>query len=278
MLGKLIKYECRDTAKLILVTYAALAIATVMGGLSFHQLNSRALWATSKLAETVFIILFAIYLIAIVGIFIGVFIYLCSRYYKTMYSAQGYLIHTLPVNPVSVLTAKLLTAFLWMFFTTVLAVLSFFIMLGIGTGENILSEILNYNYFNNLFSTNAFRLLGMTPAFFISYLFLSLFCSILYYILFVYASMAVGQLFQTGRTGFSILAGFCFYLLKQLCGTIALTVTNYTGIFSVLSASSEEMGSALRSIMLAGLFITVFLIALFYLVCVYVNKKRLNLE
>ncbi len=277
MLGKLLKYEFRDTSKLMLVTYVALIIATLMGSLSFYQLTTNDLWATSKIAETVYVILFAIYIFALIGIYIGDFIFLCHRYYKTMYSTEGYLTHTLPVSPISVLSAKMLTAFVWMILSSILTVVSVFVMISIGTGENLLHVLWNLDWHS---ITKDFEEIGMSMGFFVSIALLELLVGILYYILFVYASMAIGQLFNTSKIGYSILAGFCIYLLQQLSGTITLAITGYNGLFRAATQNGDVsgFGHTLHSVMIISLLFTIMISALLYVVCVYINKKKLNLE
>ncbi len=275
MLGKLMKYEFRDTSKLMFTTYGALALATFMGTLGFYQLNWQGVENSSGIATAIWLILLVIYIFAIIGIYIGDFIYLCHRYYKTMYSAQGYLTNTLPVSPASVLNAKMLTAYIWILLSTVLSVLSVFIMLSVGTGQNLFLWMFRLDW--DEMWKSFYEATGMTPAFYIIAIGITLLVGLLYYILFVYASMAIGQLFNGSRTGYSILAGFCIYILQQLAGTAVMAGIGYSN-FHLLSSNSSAVVKMMRNTIFSGICLSVITTVLLYLVCLYINKKKLNLE
>ncbi len=273
MLGKLIKWEFKSTAKLMFITYGALAIATVMGAVSLYQLND-ANSQTSTMHFVLWTVLLGIYFFAIIGIYTGDFIYLCSHYYKTTYSAQGYLTHTLPVSPYSVFGAKVLSALLWMLISSLLFILSGLIVLQIASEGMLwrqITEIMNWKEIGKEF----YELTGISVSVFILLLLFNFLLALLTYLLFVYASMAIGQLFNTSRTGFSILAGFCLYLLGQALSLIFLSVSGYSRLFSALPLS---LARTTRFIFLWGTLLNVITAVFLYIICIYINKKRLNLE
>ena len=133
MLGKLFKYEFRHTAKTMFLTYAALGLFTLMASAALYRMN-RGLDSDKTFFTVLSTTMLILYIIAIIAIYCVDFIYLIYQYYKTMYSAQGYLTHTLPVSPTAVFSVKILAMFVWMFFSSMLSVLSVLILLQIGSG------------------------------------------------------------------------------------------------------------------------------------------------
>lgn len=86
--------------------------------------------------------------------------------------------------------------------------------------------------------------------------------------------MAIGQLFQSGRTGFSILAGFCIYMVNQVVNTILLAASGYN-LTAFLDGMPENL---IRQILGGSMIISAVMLIALYGICVYINKKRLNLE
>lgn len=97
---------------------------------------------------------------------------------------------------------------------------------------------------------------------------------ILLYILWITASMAVGQLAQTNRTGFTILAAILFYMASQIINTVFLAVSGYN-LNALLGLSAA---SFMKNIFAGNLVITVVYLIALYGICIYINKKKLNLE
>ncbi|PYG87471.1 hypothetical protein LY28_02141 [Ruminiclostridium sufflavum DSM 19573] len=133
MLTKLLKYEFRDTARTIpflyLITLFFAAIAFIAGRLKISFIT-----ATSS----VFLI------IAGVSVFIVTFALVAIRFYRNLYSNEGYLMFTLPVKPHELLISKVIAGFCWI--TASLAVFAgalFEAMHRLGFGLNELAEIRN---------------------------------------------------------------------------------------------------------------------------------------
>lgn len=270
MLGKLIKYEFKYTSKTMLITYAALAVATLMGSLAF--LKEHGTVTDGSFSEIINIVLLVLYIIAIISIYCVDFIYLCYQYYKTMYSSQGYLTHTLPVSPAAVLGAKIAVFFVWMLLTSLLSVLSVVILLQVGSRGEFFHALDDIVW--SSFSASVNEIFGMSAG-----VMLTLFCvisllGIPLYILWITASMAIGQLFHKNRTAACILAAFCFYMANQILNTVFLAVSGYsTGLFL-----EGEAASFMHTIIGGSIVMTILFIVVLYGICLTVNKRKLNLE
>ncbi|MDR2043905.1 MAG: hypothetical protein LBQ15_05970 [Clostridium sp.] len=115
MLGKLIRHEWKATYKFFAVVVLFLAAMTVLGRVSlrtifgFSDYDGEWLSAESRIALTSLLL----YVATLIGVTIGMGIYLGLRFYQSMYSGEGYLTHTLPVHPHKLLLSKLLVGGSW---------------------------------------------------------------------------------------------------------------------------------------------------------------------
>ncbi len=126
MLGKLFKYEWKAVSWMNLLLVAISAGVTLLGVVYFQtplwkemihgSMGSGAL--SSMMANSLGILLSIggalTYILVLVGVRFGQMIFLGVRYYRSMFSDEGYLTHTLPVKPSSLLISKTVTAGCWM--------------------------------------------------------------------------------------------------------------------------------------------------------------------
>ena len=59
-------------------------------------------------------------------------IYIAVRFYKNLYTDEGYLMHTLPVTPRQLLVSKLTVGSLWSFLVTILTLWAVFLIMIFG--------------------------------------------------------------------------------------------------------------------------------------------------
>lgn len=103
MLSKLLKYEFKDTARIIPFIYLIILVfAGIM--LSGKQLNVAVFTTTSSV----------ILMLLGISLMIVTFVVIAIRFYKNIYGNEGYLMFTLPVKPHELLLSKAIAAFTWM--------------------------------------------------------------------------------------------------------------------------------------------------------------------
>jgi hypothetical protein len=91
MLGKLIKHEWKAVGKILAIVHLALILMAIVGKIMLSiQVLSEAglLWR----------MLLLIYVFSVIAVGVGTHIYLAIRFYKNMYTDEGYLSFTLPVK------------------------------------------------------------------------------------------------------------------------------------------------------------------------------------
>lgn len=214
MLGKLFKYEFKSTAKVMLTIYVILIATTILGTIS---LSTDAMQTDLDTQPLVIQLLFfgsiMLYILSVFALFVVTYIYVCIHFYKTMYSEQGYLTHTLPVKPSTIFNVKLITAWVWMIGSMGLFLLSLFaLMTGATRGE--LLEVLNFSLMQEVF--------GMTWGQYFLLMILMIVLSCLSYLLMVFVSISIGQLFNQHKIVWAIVAGIVIYFVEQTVGSIVL--------------------------------------------------------
>ena len=110
MLGKLIKYEwkgLRFPLMIMMIVLAGTMILTCGVILTINPKLDETLAWYSVMALMLSIFL---YYFGIIGCTLGTTLIVVVRFYKTCYTDQGYLTHTLPVTPHQLLNSKILTA------------------------------------------------------------------------------------------------------------------------------------------------------------------------
>lgn len=203
MLGKLVKYECRSSMKFISLIWLALVVAGAIMGVWIRFIDSYfvdGIWVMLEVIPPI------LYFTLFVATFVISIIIVLMRFYKGLLSEEGYLMHTLPVKPWQLITAKGIVSGIVVTVSFFAAILSMFLM-GILTDLN--------SAIDSIRSVGDF--ISAEPKFiFIAIEVVILFIAgILKSIYQIYASMAIGQLIDKYR--------------------ILLTVGAYIGISTVLT-------------------------------------------
>jgi hypothetical protein len=268
MLSKLIKYEIKATGRIFLPLFLALLFfAGITRFISPSSLGSEE-WYTPA------IISMAIYVIIMVGMFVMSFIIMIQRFYKNLLSDEGYLMFTLPVKPWKHIICKLLVSMFWIMASGLAALISILI---IALKKGAISELMKES---GPFFHQVFEKLGASTYLLTFEIIIGIFIILASSILIVYASMAIGNLFNQHK----ILASFgAFIALKSLSQTLVLLICLIPGnvYFSNIHISSNNFMSMqpfIQMIIAFGIIIAGLLGIAFFATTNYILSKRLNLE
>lgn len=277
MLGKLFRNEIKGTWKTILTIYAITIVTSIIGSL-FFEFNGNDLGKVGSIIGTS---LTVAYIFSIIGLFLATFIYICSRFYKTMYSDQGYLTHTLPVSPLAHLNVKLITAFMWLFLAGVIFIISVIIILLQSLGGDLWEILFTNDFWNNLNRITQEAVgYDFLPVAGIMLLMVVVGC--LNILCTVFSSFSIGQLFNQHKIGAAIGVGIGFYFLEQMIMLMILIrwledvyneVTMVVGDVTVTYTDS----SAFQIVWPIIIAFTAFAVVQYVITAVIV-KKRLNLD
>lgn len=277
MLGKLFKYEFKNTAKVMLAIYGVLVFATLLVsiGSSMEAMQGVNLTDVPPVVELFFAASVLMYVLSIFALFTVSYVYLCIHFYKTMYSDQGYLTHTLPVKPVTLFNVKLVTSLVWMILTAVLFALSIFaFLIGASRGEIFSSEVAGR--MAEIIKYEFVPIFGMTFGQFPLFIVLSFIISCLSYLLMIFASISIGQLFTGHKIAGSFAAGVVIYMVQQLIGTIVILVTGFSTFLDFEIATFSDI--LLAPPMIISMVISVLFAVALYVICIVMQTRHLNLD
>lgn len=124
MLGKLLKHEWKESWKIPVVLIGILWILAAMAGLTFIS----PVWQSELDGLNVLLVLVIMaFYFSIIGVSIGIMLYMAIRFYKNMFTDEGYLTHTLPVSTHELLLSKIMVMSAWIFLSTAAIVVSLLI-------------------------------------------------------------------------------------------------------------------------------------------------------
>ncbi len=127
MLNKLLKYEFRDTARTIPLFYL---VSLIFAGLVLLAKLLNIEWF--QMTTSIVLLLLGI------AVSIITFVIIIIRFYKNLYSNEGYLMFTLPVKPGLLLASKSIAAFFWIILSYCVTAGAFFISIyGLGVAGEL---------------------------------------------------------------------------------------------------------------------------------------------
>ncbi len=195
---KLLKHELHAIFRTLLL----FALAAVLFAVAARISVDAALRTDSGELGWAFIIMFILYTVALAALLVAAWAIGVSRFYKSLFTGEGYMTFSLPVTSMQIVWAKLLSSIIAMFFAAIVVVLSYLILFMSWGGEFDYFELVG-NYFGELFQY--FRtMVTQSPLLFaenILYVIFSLPMSLLV----VYACISVGQLSTSHRKGLTFL-------------------------------------------------------------------------
>lgn len=262
MLGKLMKYEFKATARIFIPGFIGVIILAILSRVFFFSGfmvdSSTAGFTVDSPAGMISTFVFVFYILSLVAIGCGAFIIALWRFYSNLLRDEGYLAHTLPVSIDSHIWSKLIVGTVW-------CIAAFAVILGslvlclstLGEIRTLYSEVL--------------KIIPQFNAWDVLQLILMMVVSIINTFLNVYAAMAIGQLFGKHKIMGSILAyiglSFVFTILTSLSilifgDTLITTLENGSYGF-ILNGSTILM--VLQSVV-------------YYVITRYFMGKKLNLE
>ena len=266
MLGKLLKYEFKSTARTFLPLYGILLLSAFISGL---LTDSNSWNLATRISNTIFFgLCFAVLVLTVLT--------LIQRFSKNLLQDEGYLMMTLPVKTYQLILSKLLCAMVWSIGSIFVGMFAFYLLFSA-------TSILTFGFWQAVFTEflpSFFELLAQIPGVYYWTLTQSLLLSLLTlssFILMVYLSLSVGQLPMVAKH--KKLASFgafiLLYILNQIImiKSFAFLAVSYHPHL-LYSGSITDINSSL-SIMIA---VVLALNLAFFAGTNYILQKHLNLE
>ncbi len=257
---KLFKHEIKAQYKVILLSWAAILLVSLLSRITNHFLEREIFNKGLMVLNGVMFLLFMSSVI-LGGMF--VMIYVVINLYKTTFGKKGYFTHQIPMSSTKILLIKYLVAALITVLTTGIIILAFYVRSGI-----MFKEIMNMNM----------PLSGYeNPRVFMIKYGLSMLSGTLFGIMSMYLSMAIGQLANSKKILFSILSYFGIYTIIQ----IIMTTTMITFMLSNMKRFEGMAGPSAEYYFVNNTFnitiiSTIVLTIGFFFLTDYITKKKLN--
>lgn len=287
MLGKLLKHEWKGTCRVGGLILLVLVGITFFGWLAFQSPMWNSIAGESVDYNVAFSILdlmsiftLLAYVFMLVATAVGIVIYLAVHFYQTMYTDEGYLLHTLPVTKGRLLFSKVFIGGSWMLivllgvYASMVALISF--MMGRLAPDGYSAWGIWELFFGKL--GEAIRMLERELDFnatvYLIYTLLTMLISPFSTVIVLFGAISMGQLFTKHRV---LMAIVCYGgvmvvngLLNSIVEAVIATVYN--------NSSSAVVRGFFNSNLISGTVISLLLAAAMYFVSYYVNTKKLNME
>lgn len=271
MLSKLLKYELKATARWFFPLYIALIALTLLNKLTII-IDLPDILIFNMLE--VFLVIF--YVITIIFISVATMILLIVRFYKNFYTDEGYLTHTLPVKPSTLLNCKILSGCIWTvssFFMQIISLIILFAGMGIFSElGRLLTEIGEFFKAAGIYDNAIVTLIIFA---------VSLLISVFYSLLMMYCSISIGSLFSKHKIIGAIFVYFVINFVIQMFSTISMFIGLNNPIsynITELKDFSVEIFNIMNIMMIVSGILSIICCIIFYFLNHFVVSKKLNLE
>jgi len=296
MLGKLLKHEWRSTWKLPTALSVFTIIMTLLGALSFRMPMWQKVLGTNTAAFSIWdltaVAVLITYFISIIVCVYAIIIYFAIRFYRNLFTDQGYLMHTLPTTPANLIASKTIISGVWYSVSNILMIVSMFGLLyafmrtlipadewvAVSTAFNgLLPDI------NAVFKEYAGVSVGFSVLVFTLILIVGGFSAMLL----AYLCICIGQLFQKHKVAASIIAYFVVSSAISTITSIAILPISFSLVGDLESTFLLEANPIAAvfspyAIMMPFYYISLALsivqAVVCFFVCVYITKRKLNLD
>jgi len=243
MFWNLVRYEFKNVNKWYLALYGAVLALSALIGVQASSLKSI---DTPDQQMIMLVFLALVFGGLIITLSISTLILIIRRFKGSVYDRQGYLTLTLPVSEHQIILSKLLGAFIWSLASSLVFILSIYIILVL-TGANFL-DIFSLEYLFKFYMDSFWLSV-------ISYI-----LSTISGILCIYLAISIGQLFNEYRTALAVLA---YIVIQTILGFVGLNLRidiDYNWMISFEIVKDLILSAA------------------FYLGTYYILKNKVNLQ
>ena len=255
MVKKLFKHEFAAYWRVLIPAWIALLGVSVLGRLVQLLESDSTIYSIVSGSSILF------YVIGIVVAIAFPFVYAIIRFYRNLFTGEGYLTFTLPVAPAQHIWVKVLTAVVLQLASLAVVLISAAVMMA---GELLVGIF--YEHMGNHLVWFAIESV------------LVLLVVMVYATLYYDTCITIGQLFRKNRVLAAVGVFFAFYVVEQIIGTCAIIVAAFINWDSLMLFISENIYLCAHVGMWLVILFYAVLGLVFYLVTHAIICKRLNLE
>ncbi len=265
MVKKLFKHEALAYLRVWIPMIAILFTVAIFGKLLYLFHIDSVMLNIFKNSATVIYVLGAVAVISLTYVFSVV------RFYKNLYSCEGYLSFTLPVTPANHITVKLITACVFQIGSILCVILSSLFFASAETKKEFFTGLREMT--DILYAT-----LGGHLVLYITELFIMALVMMIIGYLIPAMCITIGQTFKKNRIIGAVIVYFIYYIIKQVIGTLILIGCAFLDTQAILLYIASHRVSVIHAGLLTGIVIESIFAVLYFFIIHSVMKKKLNLE
>lgn len=269
MLGKLIKYDMKALNRFLIIMHAFLLLTAflvrwfITGQITLNNLEDGTLLGLAVL----------VYSLLITGISYGTLILIAVRFYKNLFSDEGYLSHTLPVTSAQHLLSKTISGSIWAFIDSVLI----FTALGLMTFTPELCRMYqeNKSMFWHFFGfsskdTSSLRTLLLL-------LIILTVVGAVANVILIYSSIALGQLFSSHRVLGAVVVYFALTTVLAMISFVVMAIFGASSVPLSGAAQPPDLSALLMKTFQISCILSLISTVILYIITSYILKKKVNL-
>lgn len=263
MLGKLLKYEFKSTARIFLPFYASIIVLSILNRILFIVLDNVEFLGIPKFLTMTTYVLF------IIATFVMTLIVIIQRFYKNLLGEEGYLSMTLPVKTSTHIFCKITAAFTWVISTVLTTIISIILVLPDFEVFDIIGQFWRVNKVSFETATN----MNFTLMFVLGCAFILI--SIISSILMIYTAICFGQLSNKHKVLTSFGSYVAIYTILQAVNLVMISILGSS--FDIFS-NSELPANIVPGFLIGGLCLQIAYVIAFFFTTRHILDKKLNLQ
>lgn len=265
MLGKLIKYDLKAAAKIFILLHAIyLLICLIARFLYMDRLNFEN--ATEPLVLSL-VLFFSLMTLLLSALMIFTWMQVAFRFYRSLFSKEGYLSWTLPVSGPQHLWAKIISGYILMAADLIIIASGILLLV---TGNNVTTAY-------SVIADDLTNGLGLSISTFALILFITCLVSAVSSVIMTYFSVAVGQLFPSHRVLGAIAAYFITSTVVQILSVIFMVVFGCFPGYDTYSLQGSAITDYFLKLIAISSVLMLVITVIQYIATHYIMKKKINL-
>lgn len=293
MLGKLIKHEWKNVYRVGGVMSLTVIAVTAIGCMMLQLPAMTEVFSDSANMDDTKTLLwflmsfmsFMIYMFMLMGATYGLFIFLGIRFYKTMYTDQGYLTNTLPVTGHQLLTSKILVAGIWYLVLEVVVVVSVVALLfamfsGIFTDMLAEEGYTMWEFWKRLFAEMGplYEEMGLDWVRYGIVMLIMVIISPFTSMTIMFGSITLGQLSKKHKALMGILAYLGITFLNMIITSVVQVISTVNYSMDLMATPYGEVSLNMNSTYETSLIFTIAVAIILYFVSHFILTKKLNMD
>lgn len=265
MLGKLLKYDLKYGVKIFVLIHAILFIASILGRIFF--MNRIDFEHADGIMVSSLVIFSAVMMFLYMVVCFSTWLLIAIRFYRNLFTREGYLSWTLPVSGIQQLWAKILSGCIWFILDCIICALGVLILV---TGKNVTDAY-------STIAPEVTKELGMTISSFGLSIFVITLVSSIGSVILVYFCITMGQLFPAHRVLGALAVYFIYSIVVQIISSIILVAMGLFPNYLDSKITTQNPADYMLTIFGVSMAIMAVTTVIQYIVIHYIIKNKINL-